>query len=428
MRIGLFSDTHLGCTVRDTRAGQYYRLDQFRLVPIEYDFARSFNYIVDSFIEEKGNLDLILHGGDFFHYPLRGTKTFLSEPSRVIGGRGIKKLNDLNIPILIIDGNHGLYNIRRISSIRQFQIFENVKIFTFWRDAIRAINKKEALVFNHDGVRVHAFPYINPISMQIMSAKLYDRYQTWINDYEFKFLTKSDKIDICLIHGMKADETFPNQLHPEKYDLFVAGHDHLFKPDGNFIIPGSTERWKFDPVNLVEEKQKRFFHFINIEKNEKPEIESVEIPIRRMIVESINIDLDDTHQEIYGQIEKKLDEHELIEKFDAESAARVKIILTGNIGYSTWSNLSPNLTKLSNMVLSSPNYNVIQFKIDKSMTYRDEAEKDVSQPGRAEILYLIEDPETEFLTFLKKLEIQKYDTQLLAQLFGKVINKTGDLQ
>ncbi|NVM54651.1 MAG: metallophosphoesterase [Candidatus Helarchaeota archaeon] len=428
MRIGLFSDTHLGCTVGDTRRNYTYQLDELRLNSIEYDFAKAFNYAVNYFVEERNELDLIIHAGDFFHFPYRGTKTILSEPSRVIGGRGIKRLNELNIPIVIIDGNHGIYNVKKISTIRQFQIFENVRIFTFWNDALSAIVNSTAMMFEQENYCIHAFPYINPISLQIMGADLHDLYKAWINQYEINHLKNSDKINICLIHGMTADATLPKELNPNRFELFIAGHNHLSKTEKNYIVPGSTEKWKFDSIDIEEKKQKRFFHFVNIEKNEAPEIESVEIPTRRMIVESVEIDLDDTHQEIYNRIHQKLEEHELIEKFDDESAARVKIILTGNIGYSTWSDLSPNLTKLSNMVLSAPNYNIIQFKVDKSIRYKNKAEKDVSEPGRAEIVYLIEDPEAEFLNFLKKLEIKKYEPKLLAQLFGNVIKKMGDIQ
>ncbi|NHI90871.1 MAG: hypothetical protein EAX96_00125 [Candidatus Lokiarchaeota archaeon] len=425
VRIGVFSDTHLGCTVGNVRPNIYYEIGKIRLSPIEYDFTKSFNEIIDIFCEEKKDLDLIIHAGDLFHYPYKGTNIPLSEAARVIAGRGFKKLNELGIPIVIIDGNHGIFNRRRISTLRQLEVFENVRIFTFWRDLMSCIRNSKSMVFENEEFVVHGFPFADPEFLELLSPNLSEIYNKWINQYELNFLKHTQKINIGLIHGMEIDKSFPRNLNKDAFDVFVAGHDHIFKEKGKLIVPGSTEKWRFDALKIPEDKKNRFFHFVNAEKDKNPVFDPVKISTRNMFVESINVDLNDNHTEILNQIENKLIELKLNEKFDEKTASRIKIFLTGKIGLSTWSKLSPELNLLTQNVLSSKNFNVLQFKIEKNMDYQDE--RDVSVPGSKKIEYLIENPETEFLEFLKVLEIKDYDTKLLAKLFGEIINDMGEI-
>ncbi|MHA1892925.1 MAG: metallophosphoesterase family protein, partial [Candidatus Helarchaeota archaeon] len=358
VKIGLFSDTHLGCTVGDVRTNKTFKINKLRLAAIEYDFAKAFNFIVDKFCERKDDLDLIIHSGDFFHFPYKGTNAQLSEASRIIAGRGIKKLNELNIPIIIIDGNHGIFNAKRVSTLQQFEVFENVKVFTFWRDLIKAIQDSKPLIFKKDDFAVHCFPFVNPEDVELYSSKLLAQYKNWTNSYVLNHVKDSDIINIGLIHGMTVDKSLPSDLDYGSFDFFIAGHDHVRNKIGSEIFyPGSTEKWKFDSLKTSEKKKKRYFYVVDVEKGRREKIEDLEIPLRQMFVDSIEIGLEDNDTEILDRIKNKIQEFGLNQPFNEKTAARVKIFLEGKIGLSTWTKLSPNLTSLQKEILFSENTN-----------------------------------------------------------------------
>ena len=79
------SDTHLG-----------YR--QYGLEKRESDFYNTFTRVIDDIISE--NVDFVIHSGDLFETnrpPNNAHFTFQ---------KALKKLNDANIPIYTIAGNH----------------------------------------------------------------------------------------------------------------------------------------------------------------------------------------------------------------------------------------------------------------------------------------------------------------------------------
>ena len=137
MKIIHFSDTHLGYNDLDI-------LDENNINQREADFYKAFSDIVEQIKEIKP--DYIIHTGDLFHRssPSNRAITFALEK--------FKEIDELNIPFVLIAGNHSTPRTNLSSPI--LKIFENFKnIYVSYSQEYKKIE--------FDDVIFHTLPHMN---------------------------------------------------------------------------------------------------------------------------------------------------------------------------------------------------------------------------------------------------------------------------
>ena len=103
MRFVHFSDTHLGFSDLnkiDATTGINQR---------ESDFYRAWWQAIDKILELKP--DFVVHAGDLFQTPRPNNRAIR------VGLEGIQRLNDADIPFVVVAGNHSTPRIRQTGSI-----------------------------------------------------------------------------------------------------------------------------------------------------------------------------------------------------------------------------------------------------------------------------------------------------------------------
>jgi DNA repair exonuclease SbcCD nuclease subunit len=112
MRIIHVSDTHLGKRPKRTRSS----IINQEIKPLEDDFYNSWKRFINEIInlDKDERPDIIIHSGDFFETPSGTDPSPPPEFARKIAAETFKKLHQNNIPIVLIDGNHGRYMQYRI--------------------------------------------------------------------------------------------------------------------------------------------------------------------------------------------------------------------------------------------------------------------------------------------------------------------------
>jgi len=214
-----FSDTHLGFSDLDL-------LDENEKLNIrEEDLYNSFKQVIDYAIDSK--VDFIIHSGDIFHRssPTNRAVVFLAEQ--------LKRLENNNIPIYIIAGNHDFpKTIYSIPIHNIFTILTNCKIF---------FDEKYS-VYETDLVNLHLLPHINSEEKYIEEASKIEILQ---NGKPNIFVTHVSMPNYLM--DEYGERTFPiEQIEKLKlFDYVALGHWHKYKHlknFGNVYYSGSTER------------------------------------------------------------------------------------------------------------------------------------------------------------------------------------------
>lgn len=275
MKIIHLSDTHLGYS-------EGSKTDEVGVNLRESDVYMAFTKVVDKISEIKP--DLIIHSGDLFDNPRptnRAINFVLKE---------IKRISKLEIPFVIISGNHSTPRVRASNSIfESFTLFDNIyPVYGL---------KYEEIKLN--GISIHCLPHM--LTEQEMQKSFGD----------LKPNPKSN-INIVVAHaGIAAEEQykmgeFNEQVIPYSslakkpdFDYIALGHYHKnIKLADNAYYSGSIERFSFDDAG-----QDKGFLVIDINRD-RHNINFVPIAIRGMI--SIGpIDCADlTPREITEKVEK----------------------------------------------------------------------------------------------------------------------------
>mgnify|MGYP003576528428 CR=1 FL=1 len=251
MRIIHISDTHLGKRPKRTRAS----IINQEIKPIEDDFYNSWR----RFIEEIINLnkdekpDIIMHSGDFFDTPSGTDPSPPPEFARKVAAEAFKKLYENNIPIVIIDGNHGRYMQYRISPLTEYTIlFDNVYLFTYFdiRDSIR--NQQPLFKdFPTLNLRIHAHPSLESNDLPQLLLK----YEDWV--YIQNNNINPSMINVFLAHGMIENHTLNSNFLMGDYDYIGLGDNHKMQQiNDNGWYAGSTELWSFNEETYQKEAGK----------------------------------------------------------------------------------------------------------------------------------------------------------------------------
>ncbi len=411
VRLIHLSDTHLGHKERNgVRDGWAVTL---RSRWVEDDFYKQFQRVFDKIIEMKDKYDVVVHSGDLFDAPWERNPYPVSEVAREIAFDTFEKyFKKVGKPLIIIEGNHGLYKGIDASLLSSFKYaFPEIYIATYV-DLKDALNKRKPLKFEFDDFEVFAFPYVSRDTLQ--NPQLREIYKQWILTQQ----KPGTKTSIAVAHGMELDETLPPEIKQHNYDYLALGHDHhMHQYTANGYYAGSIEKWRFD-----EYKHEKGILLVNAEKGKKPIVEKIIIPTQRpMYVKEIEITNKDIAENILNRIEKILEQLGLKAPFDPQTAARLKIKIEGKTSLTKSWEIESRLSYYVTDILKSDEYNIVQFTWDYEVYKEDMG--DIINPTE-DTDYLIEDPEEEVREFISELTIpEEYNEDFLVELITDALNE-----
>ena len=415
MRIIHISDTHLGKRPKRTRSS----IINQEIKPLEDDFYNSWRRFIDEIInlDKNEKPDIIIHSGDFFETPSGTDPSPPPEFARKVAAEAFKKLYQNNIPIVIIDGNHGRYMQYRISPLTEYTIlFNNVHLFTYFdiRDSIR--NQQPLFKdFSNLNLRIHAHPSIESNDL----PQLLSKYEDWISLQNNNI--DPNMINVGLAHGMIENQTLHSNFLMGNYDYIALGDNHKMQQvNDNAWYAGSTELWNFS-----EESYQKGYLMIDIDDSfSKSKIRVIPklLPQQRKIVQDyVEIFSDDTNFMVIDRIKRIFEKNGLNIPYNYQTAARVKITIRGNRSYGSFFNINEILSYLNRITLNSNDYNIVEFILETPKYYDDNITKQIRQDNIF-IEYLIEDPEKEFkkyITSTRKDDLKRHnlDSDMLGKLF-----------
>lgn len=267
MKIIHFSDTHLGYNDLDI-------INDDNINQREADFYDAFSQVVDQIIEVKP--DYIIHTGDLFHRtsPSNRAITFALEQFRII--------NALNIPFIIIAGNHSTPRTNLSSPIlKAFESFEN--IYVSYDQQYKKV-EFEDIVF-------HCLPHMNDDTKALSQIELCE--ESIIDN------KKNIMMMHCSVGAWYLMQEFGEWVYPtnkeyifEQMDYVALGHWHGFGNVGkheNVYYSGSIER-----TSLNDKRNSKGFALVTLEDELKVEYKEIDI---RPILE-FEIDCEDIEKSV----------------------------------------------------------------------------------------------------------------------------------
>lgn len=265
MKILHFSDTHLGYNDLDI-------LDENNVNQREADFYDAFTQIVEQIKDIKP--DYIIHTGDLFHRSSPSNRAITFALEKFI------ELDALNIPLILIAGNHSTPRTNLSSPI--LKIFENYKnIYVSYEQQYKKIEFKD-IVF-------HTLPHMND---ETIADKQIETCEQNIDS------TKKNIMMLhCSVGAWYLMQEFGEWVYPSdkeyifsKMDYVALGHWHGFGSVGkheNVYYSGSSER-----TSLNDKRNSKGFilaTFENKDDNTKSlDIEYKEISIRAIRQKTID--------------------------------------------------------------------------------------------------------------------------------------------
>ncbi len=264
------TDTHLG----------YH---QYGLEERAHDFFDVFNEAIDIAITEK--VDFVIHTGDFFH---------TSRPSNTVFLQGIeilKRLQDANIPIFAIAGNHDRGN--RVKDVSPLQILKSFNL---------KLIEQETLEF--EGIHISGLKYLSKIAIRRLKTirEILERFLENGKDSNFHILMLHQEFQPMFPEGL-----FIKKEIPEDFNYIGIGHFHErqkpFKHGKGYVVyPGSTE---FTAYSKNEEKVPKGVYLVERDENAL-NIKFVELKNRRPFLSYRfkEYEIEDTIKNIKYDIEK----------------------------------------------------------------------------------------------------------------------------
>ncbi|MCW8895060.1 MAG: DNA repair exonuclease [Sulfurimonas sp.] len=303
MKILHFSDTHLGYSDLDI-------LNDENINQREADFYDAFSQVIEQIKIIKP--DYIIHTGDLFHRssPSNRAITFALEQ--------IKVIEELNIPFILIAGNHSTPRTNLSSPI--LKIFENFK-------NIHVSYKQEYKKVLFDDVVFHTLPHMNDDSKALQQIELCEK--------NIDKKKKNIMMMHCSVGAGYLMQEFGEWVYPrdkeyifEMMDYVALGHWHGFGHVGkhtNVYYSGSTER-----TSLNDKRNSKGFVLIDL-KN-KLDVQYKEIKIRPIVLKEIhceyyensiqNIDSTDTKDAI---VEVRLTHLTALQSIDIQNSEIKKL-------------------------------------------------------------------------------------------------------
>ena len=254
MQLLHISDTHLG----KRQYGQDFR---------EKDLYEVFNQLIEIAIKEHVNA--VIHTGDLFDVndpPNRAEYEAI---------KALKKLREHNIPFIVIAGDHD--SPKRSSSLYPQRLLEEFNLIKFlYSDNIR---------YDVGDVHIYGISFVSNLAKLSLKQKL-------------SSLKPEGKKSILLLHqGLKEILPYEGAWQieigdlPKDFSYYAVGHFHTrwkIKLDGGRIleIAGSPDIIREEEIEGYE-KYGKGATLIDFSK-ESPEIQPINIEIRKQFVEEIN--------------------------------------------------------------------------------------------------------------------------------------------
>ena len=416
-RIAHISDTHLG-----TRPGRGVKHNvwgvELRTRLLENDFYERFAEVFDLIANLDPPVDLVVHSGDLYNSPWEGNP---QQPPIMAQETTISTLKNFiestGIPVLILEGNHGIYRSLRVSLLDSLKLaVPNLQIAT-QQDLRQALNDQAPLIRSFEKLDVFCFPFMERNVLE--SAGILVDYTDWITTFQ---KPDSKKPSVAVAHGMDLDGSLYSEMFSMGYDYIALGHDHHQRKHAkNAWYAGSPERWRFDEI-----RHEKGFLIVDIEDDGDVTITPKHLEYLRPVYnEQMSIEDDDSIESVIGRIEDWFGENGIKADWDPKTAARVRLVFDRTSLHVSSLDLGLELENLRMKALSqNSGYNLVQFVwMIKQTTTKHE---DTAYP-EIESEYLIENPEEDFRAYLETLNIdEKYDESILTRIAVKALMMAVD--
>ncbi|QFR49196.1 DNA repair exonuclease [Sulfurimonas lithotrophica] len=318
MKIVHFSDTHLGFNDLDI-------LNEKNINQREADFYDAFSQVLEQIKTIKP--DYIIHTGDLFHRasPSNRAITFALEKFKII--------DELNIPFILIAGNHSTPRTNLSSPILKiFNSFKNIHVS--YNQVYKKIEFKD--------VAFHTLPHMNDDTKALSQIELCEKS---IDENK-----KNIMMMHCSVGAHYLMQEFGEWVYPKdkeyifaKMDYVALGHWHGFGQVGkheNVYYSGSTER-----TSLNDKRNSKGFIELTLEDKASLfgslDVEYKEIDIRPIITKEIDcedyenslasIDVSDTTDAIVEVKLKNLTPMQSIEIQNSDIKEHIKDAMSVNI-------------------------------------------------------------------------------------------------
>ncbi|MDR3063523.1 MAG: DNA repair exonuclease [Methanobrevibacter sp.] len=254
MKFAHFADTHLG-----------YR--QYSLEQREEDFYYVFNEIIDKIIEER--VDFVIHSGDLFDNSRPHPRSLL------VFQEAMHKLNNANIPIYVIAGNHDI--VMRKNSMPPQVLYKKMGLKLF------SPNKS---YFIKDNVFIGGIPYLSKAYNKLLTSQL-KSISNESKNYNKSILMLHQGIDKYLPFEYELEL---NEL-PLNFNYYGLGHIHSRITeefgDGILSYSGSTEVYKTSELGNFRHNGKGF-NLVDL-GGDIPALEKINVkPKREFLIENID--------------------------------------------------------------------------------------------------------------------------------------------
>jgi len=277
MRFIHISDTHLGAS------GFSRKLSPSGYNQREEDICNSFQVAVDQIISLKP--DYVLHSGDLFH-SVRPTNRIIN-----FAIRQILRIVNLQIPMVIISGNHDTPKQRAVGSVFSFFEVLSPHLHLVYRNQYEPIKLDQAII--------HAIPHClnqEDFGREMAKIEIVRRPSTSLRTSPPPFDFAQDKsadnsqnqnFHILMLHGIVAgipefsmgelaEQEIPSSYLEMPFDYVALGHYHRFcEVSPRVYYAGSTER-----LSMAELGQEKGFVEIQIKSDSEERPPSAALRLR----------------------------------------------------------------------------------------------------------------------------------------------------
>jgi DNA repair exonuclease SbcCD nuclease subunit len=415
VRIAHLSDTHLGTRPSDGVKQNVWAVEM-RTRLLENDYYERFAQIFDMIAELEPKVDLVVHSGDLYNSPWEGNPL---QPPVVAQETAIRILKNFtettHIPVLILEGNHGLYRSLEVSLLDSLKLSVPGLEVATQQDLKRAFSDGKPLMKSFENVDAYCFPFMEKSVLR--SSNLLEDFNDWILTNQ---KPDSKRISIAVAHGMDLDDTLYSAMFSQPYDYYALGHDHHQHKQGKDAwYAGCPERWRFDEI-----RHDKGFLIVSISDDHKTKVEPVHFDfVRPAYNERITIEPDDTLDSVTEKIHELFGKLGLKDSWDSDTSARIRLVVEGASSRINNVELSVAMESLRLSVLSSDSpYNIAQLKWTVKLP---PVEHTPAAYPEIESEYLIENPEEDFLEYLSTLKLDEaYDSNLLTKIAVRALEKT----
>ncbi|MEX2757322.1 MAG: exonuclease SbcCD subunit D [Candidatus Sigynarchaeota archaeon] len=408
------ADTHLGFRWDKDSRDDWFELQRVRWY--ENDIYSRWKDVLNYTITNKDRIDFIIHAGDIFHVPFASNPSTPPEPARRVLVETLSnffKKTGETIPIIAIDGNHGVYQGYRYSPMESIlTAFPGlISYYSIW-DLKKSISENKPLVHKIPSkhVNLYLFPYFD----YTQSKDYQHAYEEWLENQR----PSGEEINIAIVHGSTIDETMHPRILSFDYDYFALGHEHGYREiSKRAYYPGSLA-----PVTFGEIGAENTFLEVRISnKSEEPfVIKNALVQNREISVIQVDIKPAMSTAEIVSLVKRELEKFKAVE-WDGNTAAILKVIFSGATSLKQFWGLEAELDNLKAQILNGHEYNVLQLRIEQK-----NLQKQVEMTPAAKIVdeYILKDPKQEFLEFVKtKVKAEDgYEMDLLTDIAMDAIN------